>query len=75
MRSPWVILSLDPSVSYNEGRKRYLELCKKYHPDKGGDPEKFKEVNEAWNSIKEELGNGVISFTHTSFLKVSVLNK
>jgi DnaJ-domain-containing protein 1 len=31
---------------------RYRELIKKHHPDKGGDPEKFKEIQKAWEMLK-----------------------
>ncbi len=33
-------------------KKGYQEMAKKYHPDKGGDPEKMKELNR----LKEKLG-------------------
>jgi len=34
------------------GKKAYYTLALKYHPDKGGDPEKFQELNDAWNYLQ-----------------------
>lgn len=33
--------------------KTYRKLSLKHHPDKGGDPEKMKEINEAYEQLKE----------------------
>ena len=32
-------------------KRMYRKLSKKHHPDKGGDEEKFKEVNEAYSVL------------------------
>nr|QIQ69387.1 small T antigen [Betapolyomavirus callosciuri]QIQ69393.1 small T antigen [Betapolyomavirus callosciuri] len=36
-------------------RKAYLEKCKEYHPDKGGDENKMKRMNELYKVVVEAL--------------------
>lgn len=35
-----------------DAKKKYRELCRLHHPDKGGDAEKMKEVNQQYESWK-----------------------
>lgn len=44
MNNPYATLGVPPSATAEEVRQRYYELAKVAHPDKGGDPVKFKEV-------------------------------
>lgn len=47
MRDPYQTLGVDRNASADEIKSAYRKLAKQYHPDLGGDPEKFKEINEA----------------------------
>jgi len=47
------ILGVSPNASPEEIRQAYYRLAHKYHPDKGGDPEKFKEINEAYRVLSD----------------------
>jgi molecular chaperone DnaJ len=47
------ILNLSKGASQDEVKRSFRELAHKHHPDKGGDAEKFKELNEAY----QVLGN------------------
>ena len=49
------ILGVKKNASQDEIKKAYRDLCKKYHPDKnGGDDTKFKEINEAYDTLGDE---------------------
>mmetsp|Transcript_107592 Transcript_107592/g.302950 ORF Transcript_107592/g.302950 Transcript_107592/m.302950 type:complete len:204 (-) Transcript_107592:202-813(-) len=41
-----------PRVPRSEVRKAYLQLAKHYHPDKGGDQEMFRTLNEAYELLQ-----------------------
>lgn len=53
MKDYYKILGVSRDASQEEIKKAFHRLAHKYHPDKGGDPEKFKEINEAY----QVLGN------------------
>lgn len=49
------ILGVEKSAGKDEIKKAFYKLAAKYHPDKkGGDEQKFKEVNEAYQTLSDE---------------------
>ncbi|EKD46663.1 MAG: chaperone HSP40, co-chaperone with DnaK [uncultured bacterium] len=49
------ILGVDKGASDDEIKKAYRKLAHKYHPDKsGGDAEKFKEINSAYQVLSDK---------------------
>lgn len=44
-------LGINKSASAEEIKKAYRKMAMKYHPDRGGDQEKFKEINEAYQVL------------------------
>ncbi len=49
------ILGVDKKASKDEIKKAFRKLAHQYHPDKkGGDSDKFKEVNEAYSILSDD---------------------
>ncbi len=49
------ILGVDKKASTEDIKKQFRKLAHKYHPDKqGGDEAKFKEINEAYQTLADE---------------------
>jgi molecular chaperone DnaJ len=56
MVNPYKILGVENGASTEDCRKAYKKLCRKYHPDNGGDSNMFDSVNKAW----EQIQSGVV---------------
>ncbi|MBI2514830.1 DnaJ domain-containing protein [Candidatus Wolfebacteria bacterium] len=48
------ILGINKNASEEEIKKAFRTLAHKYHPDKGGSAEKFKEINEAYQVLSSK---------------------
>ena len=56
-RDYYEVLGLQKGASQEEIKKAYRSLAKKYHPDVNKEPgaeEKFKEINEAYDTLSDE---------------------
>lgn len=47
------ILNVDKNASSSDIKKAYRKLALRFHPDKGGDPEKFKQISIAYNTLSD----------------------
>ena len=54
MKDYYKILGVPRDASPEEIKKAYYRLAHKYHPDKGGDVEKMKEINEAYQVLSDK---------------------
>ena len=64
-KNPYDVLGVSPNASDDEIKKAYRDLTRKYHPDANVDnpladlaEEKFKEVQEAYDTIMRERSSG-----------------
>ncbi len=48
------VLGVTKESSQDEIKNAYYNLAHKHHPDKNGDPEKFKEINEAYKILSDK---------------------
>ena len=48
------LLSVPKNASLDDIKKSYKKLAVQHHPDKGGDPEKFKEIANAYQILSDE---------------------
>jgi len=47
------LLGVNHTTTPGEIKKAYRKLASKHHPDKGGDPEQFKQIQEAYETLSD----------------------
>ena len=47
------VLGIDPTATSEQIKTAYRKLARQHHPDSGGDAEKFKQVTEAYDVLKD----------------------
>jgi molecular chaperone DnaJ len=51
--NPYEVLGLDRGATVDDIRRAHRKLVREHHPDKGGDAEKFKKVQEAYEILSD----------------------
>lgn len=54
MTDHYATLGVNRKATKDEIKKAYRKLSMEHHPDKGGDPEKFKDINEAYSTLYDD---------------------
>lgn len=57
------VLGLSKGADINEIKKAFKKLAMTHHPDKGGDPEKFKEIQKAHEILSDERKREIYDMT------------
>jgi DnaJ family protein A protein 2 len=52
--NPYDVLGVPRDADLSSIKSAYKDLAKQHHPDKGGDPEKFKELSSAYEILGDE---------------------
>lgn len=60
------ILGVSKNASEEDIRKAYKKASMQHHPDRGGNEEKFKEVNEAYQTLKDPQKRGMYDHSQTA---------
>ncbi len=65
---PYRVLGVDKSADAGSIKKKYRKLARELHPDRGGDPEKLKQVNAAYAIVGDEDKRALYDeFGHMAF--------
>lgn len=59
MSDYYSLLGVRRDASDDELKKAYRKSAMRHHPDKGGDPEKFKEISEAYSVLSDKKKRAV----------------
>ena len=62
-------MEVKPLTSFNEIKKQYKSLSKKYHSDLIGDDERMKKINWAYEVLKEYILNYKFTFSSDEISK------
>ena len=52
IKNPYEVLGVSATARVDECKTVYRKLCRQYHPDNGGDKDRFDEINKAWLMIE-----------------------
>ncbi|MCH8049447.1 molecular chaperone DnaJ [Patescibacteria group bacterium] len=53
-KDPYKILGVDKNAGKDEIKRAFRKLAHEHHPDKGGDQERFKEINGAYQILSDD---------------------
>jgi hypothetical protein len=51
-RDPYAVLGVRRGASPDEIRRAWVDLARRHHPDRGGDPATMQAINDAWAALR-----------------------
>ncbi|MCB1828089.1 MAG: DnaJ domain-containing protein [Coxiellaceae bacterium] len=70
----YVILGVEPAASFDNIRSPYKRLTRRYHPDKGGDPDYFVKIQEAYATLSDPLKRAAYDRNETTNVSGTTLS-
>lgn len=64
--NPWEVLGISYTASQAEIKKAFREKIRKAHPDAGGNPEEFQQIQAAYKAALEQQGRPPVSMHPSS---------
>lgn len=64
-RDYYTVLGAEQDDSRDEIERRYKRLAVEHHPDRGGDEEEMKSINEAWGVLRDDAAREAYDATRT----------
>ena len=55
MSTPYEVLGIQPGATKDEIRAAYKRAAMKHHPDRGGSPKAFQDVQEAYTALQDRI--------------------
>lgn len=71
-RNPWDVLGISSNASQEEIKAAFKQLALKYHPDKNGDNEQFRLINNAYNKLKNKQMVPIIESSPTRMINLNL---
>ena len=75
MVSPYRVLGVRPTTSYDDAKRIYRKKMKELHPDRGGNPEDMRQAKEAWDYLNANkdtmLGQSSGGISHQSLFVIT----
>ncbi|HEX8634551.1 MAG TPA: DnaJ domain-containing protein [Pyrinomonadaceae bacterium] len=66
-RDYYTVLGAEQDDSRDEIERRYKRLAVEHHPDRGGDEEEMKAINEAWGVLKDDTARQAYDATRGTY--------
>lgn len=75
MASPYRVLGIRPTTSYDDAKHIYRKKMKELHPDRGGNSEDMRQAKEAWDYLNANkdtmLGQSSDGISHQSLFVIT----